>query len=60
MDSTGPSRGCGHALNFERAMCHLVRPPGDRPGDVVADVLTLLGEVVVHIGDAGAGLAILL
>ncbi|PYR72847.1 MAG: hypothetical protein DMF87_27140 [Acidobacteria bacterium] len=60
MNGTGPSRGGGHALNFARAMCRLVRAPRDRPSDVVADALTSLGEVVDHFGDAGAGPAILL
>lgn len=59
MDGTSPC-GCGHALNFERALCHLVRAPRDRPGDVVADVLTSLREVRDHFGDAGAGLTRLL
>jgi hypothetical protein len=41
-------------------MCHLVRAPRDRPGDVVADVLTSLGEVIDRPGDTGARLPILL
>ena len=60
MDGTGPSRGCGQALNFAGAMCHLVRAVGDRRGDVVADFLTSPGQVVDHVGDTDANVAIIL
>jgi len=38
VDGTGSSRGCGQALNFAGAMCHLVRAVRDRRDDIAAAV----------------------
>src|ERR1041384_6599713 len=43
--NTTARRGYGHALDFERPMCHLVRAARDRAGNVVADIPTPLGEI---------------